>query len=761
MQIRFRHVVLLLAFCSACHGFVMAQEEAAGKPLSPMEIPQQLAGLTSQEFSKLVERARQSVVVVAFQGRDGERLGLGSGFLIDETGLIATNLHVIGEARPISVKLFDGREFNVVEIHATDKTQDLAVIRIQAEGLQPLELGAAESLSQGQPIFALGNPQGLEHSVVTGIVSGFRDGDDGMSLIQLAIPIERGNSGGPLLDMQGRVHGLLTLKSQVTDNLGYAVKASALKDLLDSPNPIPMSRWLTIGTLNQKLWEAAADVRWRQRAGHILVEGTGKGFGGRSLCLWRQSPPDVPFEVAVDVKIQEADGAAGLVFHSDGGDLHYGFYPSSGGLRLSRFDGPTVYSWNVLSETRSAAFHPKEWNRLKVRIEENRFLCYCNEELIFESSDRRFTSGRVGLAKFRHTTAEFKRFQLAEEIPREVPDQRVLVRVEELSRSIAPETPPNSALLEDYADLDGVGRMSLRRQADILEERAQRLRQLARELHERQIRERLVQVLQPEKEEPVDLLEGALLLAAMDNDELHIEDYQALVEHLAEEFRQSVAAEATTTEKLEAFHRFLFEEQGFHGSRTQYYDASNSYLNEVIDDREGLPITLSVLYMELARRVGLKAEGVGLPGHFIVRVHLDDGQSRLVDVFERGQELTEAACRQRVGEITGLKWNDAYLDPQPAEAIIVRMLRNLNRVANGAQDWEAGLRYTRAILAIEPDSAEDRMVRAVICYNTRRRDEGLADVDWILEHQPEGIVLPRVEQLRQSLLALPTPEERD
>src|SRR5690606_27861643 len=104
-----------------------------------------------------------------------------------------------------------------------------------------------------------------------------RDNAEGMSLIQLAIPIERGNSGGPLLDMQGNVHGLLTLKSQVTENLGYAVKASAVRGLLDSPNPIPMSRWMTIGTLNPKLWEPRGDVNWKQRAGVIAVDGISRG----------------------------------------------------------------------------------------------------------------------------------------------------------------------------------------------------------------------------------------------------------------------------------------------------------------------------------------------------------------------------------------------------------------------------------------------------------------------------------------------------
>ncbi len=186
----------------------------------------------------------------------------------------------------------------------------------------------------------MGNPQGLTHSVVAGVVSGQRT-IDGRPMIQLAIPIEPGNSGGPLLDMQGRVHGILTIKSLVTPNLGFAVAINTLKPLLKKPNPVPMAAWLTIGALDRDDWQAKFGGQWRQRAGRILVEGVGSGFGGRSLCLSKREMPDLPCEIAVTVKLQDESGAAGLIFHADGDDRHYGFYPSNGqsapdALRRSR-----------------------------------------------------------------------------------------------------------------------------------------------------------------------------------------------------------------------------------------------------------------------------------------------------------------------------------------------------------------------------------------------------------------------------------------
>jgi hypothetical protein len=217
----------------------------------------------------LVRRVQPSVVVVSFSDRDGTTLGIGSGVIVGADGLIATNLHVLGEARPVRVRLFDGRSFDVTQVFAHEKSQDLALIRIDAGDLPALELGDSDALQPGQSVVALGNPQGLEHSVVTGVVSALRKDVEGMSMIQLAIPIERGNSGGPVVDADGRVVGLLTLKSLVTDNLGYAVAINSLKPLLENPNPIAMSKWLTIGALNPKHWQVIGDARWTQRSGRL------------------------------------------------------------------------------------------------------------------------------------------------------------------------------------------------------------------------------------------------------------------------------------------------------------------------------------------------------------------------------------------------------------------------------------------------------------------------------------------------------------
>src|SRR5262245_4678796 len=197
--------------------------------------PQKTETGKSQTVEQLAKAARPAIVVITVPGRDGKQQGLGTGFVVSKDGLIATNLHVIGEARPLTVQTADGKRQPVKAIHASDRALDLALLRIDAKDLTPLELADSDKLEIGQAIVALGHPHGLEHSVVSGVVSG-RPKIDDRSMIQLAVPIEKGNSGGPVLDMLGRVHGIITLKSQVTPNLGFAVPVNALKTLLKKPN---------------------------------------------------------------------------------------------------------------------------------------------------------------------------------------------------------------------------------------------------------------------------------------------------------------------------------------------------------------------------------------------------------------------------------------------------------------------------------------------------------------------------------------------
>lgn len=697
----------------------------------------------------LAERAQKSVVVVTQYGRNGKQDGMGAGFVVSADGLIATCLHVIGEARPVTVELADGRRFDVTEVHASDRTLDLAVVRIGATNLPVLRLGDSETLQQGAPVVAIGNPVGLEHSVVQGLVSAKRD-FDGVELIQLAIPIEPGNSGGPLLDTRGHVQGLLNMKSALTANLGFAVPVNALKTLLDRPNPVPMARWLTFGALNAAEWKPTMGARWSRKAGRIQVEGMGEGFGGRSLCLWQKEVPPLPFELSVTVKLEDESGAAGLAFAADGGDQHYGFYPTGEKMRLTRFDGPNFLSWTVLKEFKTPHYKPGDWNTIRVRVETNGLTGYVNGQLVMESSDALPRGGKVGLAKFRDTKAKFKDFSVGtkppatgrESVPREF--RAAATQLDGIS---------GKSDAEIIASLTAVGeeaRAALLERGLKLDKEAQQMRRVASALHARSVESALVSALK-EPEEAIDLFRAALLVAKLDNAELEIEAYQTELALMADELKQQFAVEANETSKVAALSKFLFTDQGFHGSRTDYYNRANSYINEVMDDREGLPITLAVLYLQLARQIGLtNITGLPLPTHFMVGFQPRSGMEQIIDVFDGGKVLTRSEAVELVADRVG-RIGEEDFQPAKKRDIITRILRNLLGIAQRNRNAGDTLRYLDVLVALNPDSPSDRLNRARFQMQRGENASAKEDLRWLLEHEPAGVDLERLTEWYRSL----------
>jgi serine protease Do len=716
---------------------------------------------------EIARRVRDSIVTIRHVGRSGKAEGLGTGFVVSPEGLIATNLHVIGEARPVSVQLADGRRFDVTEVHASDRSADLAVVRIAADGLAALPIGDPARLADGQEVVAVGHPLGLERTVVAGRVSGRRRIDD-RDMIQLAIPIEQGNSGGPLLDLFGNVHGVLTLKSTLAANIGFALTIDQLEPLLANPNPVTMARWITIGALDPAEWSPVGGANWRQRAGRISVRGAGEGFGGRSLCLAAESPAEEPYEVAAWVRLDDESGAAGLAFASDGGDRHYGFYPSAGKLRLTRFDGPDVMSWRILHDAPSPAYRAGEWNHLRVRREPDRILCYVNDQLCVESADAGLVAGRVGLAKFRDTEAEFRGFAAGPSVSRAAPSEDVMARVaailapgahpaagdpaggaEEATGGYLPGGDHTSGDLIDRLLSVDAGESAVLARATALEREASRLRGIAALLQERRALDDLA-VLGAAGDDAIDPFRGALLIARLDNPDLDAAGVERDLDRIAGMVRAGLPEQADDATILAALDETLFSEMGFHGSRGDYYNRSNSYINEVLDDREGIPITLSVVYMAIARRLGVTVDGIGLPGHFVVRHAPADGEPRWIDVFDRARTLSRDDLARLVRDAVGEDLADRHLAVAPPRAILVRMLNNLLSIASREDDSESMLRYLDAILALDGDSVRERVMHMIVAGRAGRNDKAAASGRWLLEHAPEGIDLEKVREVVES-----------
>jgi len=738
-----------------------AAEPAAG-------VPAAVESLTNEQ---LAAKARPSLVFIRSTDRTGSDLGLGAGFVIDAGGLIATARHVIGDGRDFVVELPNGKTAPVTEVYASSNQLDLAIIRVDAKDLSPLPVSDEDEAAQGRDVVAMGHPRGLRNSMASGLISGHQE-IEGIRMLQLAMSIEPGNSGGPVLDRQGNVVGIVTMKSTVAEDVGFALPVKLLRDLRADPNPIPMARWRTIGALDGRQWTTVFGANWRQRAGRLTVNGQGTSFGGRTLCLRHRELPKAPFDLQVIVKLKDEQGAAGLVFHSDGDQRHYGFYPSGGNLRLTRFDGSDVNSWTILHNEPHKAYKRGDWNTLTVRVHADYFECYVNGTRVLESRDTAFSEGVVGLAAFRGTEAEFRRFETGASLLPSSLDSSAREQIAQSVLNINPNFPADARAVAKLLPLGESAAEMLNGEAQLLELRARQLRQLSRDLHDTATRKRLAEALQIPTDvddadpnaaavvlstaetngKPPDLLRAALLLSHMDNPDVDVEAYVARMDDMANELKATFPENPTEPQRLAALDKYLFEDLGVRGSQFEYYARSNSYLNEVIDDREGLPITLAVLYMELAKRVDLKVVGVGLPRHFVVRFEPTDEAAvdETIDTFERGRRLAEEDILKLLSS-EGFPNEPQFRAARSPVQIVERMTLNLLGLMEDERNDDDVLRYLETLVLLNPINPEHRAKRLEMRARTGRLEMAIRDASWFIAHPLPAVDVERVRALRQSL----------
>lgn len=230
----------------------------------------------------------------------------------------------------------------------------------------------------------------------------------------------------------------------------------------------------------------------------------------------------------------------------------------------------------------------------------------------------------------------------------------------------------------------------------------------------------------------IDLPRGALLISALLQPGLDPELHLRRLESLSIAAVASVARDAPLPERIRALNRFLFVEEGFSGNLDDYYDPRNSFLDQVLERRVGIPITLSLLYVEVARQVGIPAFGVGFPGHYLVRV--GEGAATLVlDPFASGASLGEDDLNQRLAEVYGegaltIRANPALLRAATRRETLVRMLANLKGIYARDGDLQRALTTVDAILTLTPDSADDLRDRGLIYRELGYAPAALADL---------------------------------
>lgn len=245
------------------------------------------------------------------------------------------------------------------------------------------------------------------------------------------------------------------------------------------------------------------------------------------------------------------------------------------------------------------------------------------------------------------------------------------------------------------------------------------------------------QVARPEKE--LELDRAALWLAAEAYPQLKVETYLTQLDEIAARARQSDDPQALPLTRLLRLNDVLFTELGFHGNQTDYFDARNSFLNEVLERRCGIPITLSVVYVEIARRLGLTLYGVGMPGHFLVK-YQDEQQEILLDPFNGGQLLTEDDCFQLILRMFQgkLVFQRSFLAAVSKKAILTRMLQNLKGIYARANDHFKTLGVIERLLLLAPAATNEIRDRGLVYAALERWNPAIEDLASYLRRAPQA-----------------------
>lgn len=262
-----------------------------------------------------------------------------------------------------------------------------------------------------------------------------------------------------------------------------------------------------------------------------------------------------------------------------------------------------------------------------------------------------------------------------------------------------------------------------------------------------------------QSDEHFPLLEAAVCLAQDEYPDLDVQQVLGDVDQLLARLKRRLPSDAPSLQRLRLLNQFFFRDLNFGGNLNDYYDPDNSYINAVLKTRRGIPITLAVLWLELASGLGLQAQGVAFPGHFMVKVNLPKGQV-VMDPFTgqslSREELTERLepLRQRSGLVDDFEVPmGLYLQAAAPREIIARMLRNLKEIHQSQQDWLRLIAVLDRLLLVQPKSWPDYRDRGLAWAAQGEPRRALSDLETYLAHASEALdheaIVQRVAEIRQ------------
>jgi regulator of sirC expression with transglutaminase-like and TPR domain len=250
----------------------------------------------------------------------------------------------------------------------------------------------------------------------------------------------------------------------------------------------------------------------------------------------------------------------------------------------------------------------------------------------------------------------------------------------------------------------------------------------------------------------VNLGRAALLLAKLFCKDLTVEAYVDKLQSMATTIVAALPVVTTPRDTIRLINQYFYQEWGFVGNQQDYYDPQNSFLNLVLERRTGIPISLAVVYLEIARQVGLPLQGVGLPGHFLVQ-YAGDLETIYIDVFHQGRLLDTADCHQLLHQVIGkpIKLAPNFLRPVTKKEIIIRMLNNLKGIYLTGQDFGHTLQVIAELRRLQPQESSLLREQALIYWQLENWNAALQSLQTYLA---SGISEPETSNIKKYILKI-------
>jgi regulator of sirC expression with transglutaminase-like and TPR domain len=249
-------------------------------------------------------------------------------------------------------------------------------------------------------------------------------------------------------------------------------------------------------------------------------------------------------------------------------------------------------------------------------------------------------------------------------------------------------------------------------------------------------------------EDSIDLAKAALYIALEEYPHCDPEEYLNALDAMADEVRDRLPVQNYPLRIIQTINRYLYEDLGFSGNEADYYDPRNSFLNEVIDRRCGIPITLSLVYLEIAKRIEFPMVGIGMPGHFLIKPNFE-GAGIFVDAFNGGEILFAEDCQARLSQIYGqpLELPARFLSPVSSKQLLGRMLGNLKAIYLNQGNTVKVLAAIERILLLFPDALGELRDRGIIYYQLGQLTAARRDLQTYLTNAPNAEDAVRIRQL--------------